>query len=328
MTTKTHFRILFFLLFLSQYTRGQIINPTIKHQRVEGWGVSLAWWANLAGGMSQSTQDTLAKYAVNDLNFNIFRFNIGGGENPNCTAGDHIRKDGGKMPGYRSPQLDNQGFGTYNLANDARQIAMMNKIATLRAAKGDIVTETISYSPPWWMTYGLCSAGNVSATTENLRPEFYDDFADYLVSVTNGLNTTYPSWNIKYIEPFNEPLSGYWRKGGGQEGSAFYPAVQGNVLSSLNSKLQSYGLSGISLTAADNTSIAQELNNMSTLLNDNPNEYNSLSKICVHSYSGNWQDKANLATFAAQNGNKPVWQSETGPLGGSSSILVKAVFLS
>ncbi len=315
MIRLSHFRILFFLLFLTQYSRGQTIDPTVKHQKVEGWGVSLAWWANLAGGMSQNAQNTLANYAVNDLNYNIFRFNIGGGENPNCTAGDHIRKDGGKMPGYRNQQSDNQGLGTYNLASDARQIAMMNKIAALRAVKGDIITETISYSPPWWMTYGLCSAGNVSATTENLRPEFYDDFADYLVSVTKGLKTTYPSWNISSIEPFNEPMSGYWQKGGGQEGSAFYPTAQGSILSFLKNKLQSYGLSGVSLTAADNTSVAQELSNMSSLLNNNPNEYNSLSKICVHSYTGNWQDKANLAAFAAQNGNKPIWQSETGPLG-------------
>lgn len=53
---------------------------------------------------------------------------------------------------------------------------------------------------------------------------------------------------------------------------------------------------------------------MTTLKNNNPNEYNDLAKINTHSYGGDWQDKAQLATFAKNNGNKRIWQTETGPL--------------
>ena len=209
--------ILAFFVCLAFNAFGQTtvtISPETEHQTIEGWGVSLAWWANLAGGWSQSTIDQLASYAVNDLNYNVFRFNIGAGENPSCTAGDHMRKDGGLMPDYRGPQADGQGWGVNNLTNDYRQINVMNKLASLRQPKGDIITEMISYSPPYWMTYGQCTAGNVSATAENLKPEFIDDFADYLASVTANLNSAHSNWNIKYIEPFNEPISGYWFKGG------------------------------------------------------------------------------------------------------------------
>ena len=303
-----------FCFLVTKAQNNVLIEPQTEYQTIEGWGVSLAWWANLAGGMPQSTIDELASYAVNDLNLNVFRFNIGAGENPNCTEGDHIRKDGGKMPGYRSQQANDQGWGTYNLANDARQITVMNKIASLRAPMGDIITEMISYSPPWWMTYGECTAGNVSGTSENIKPEFIDDFADYLVSVTQGLNANYPSWNISYIEPFNEPISGYWFKGGNQDGSTMYPATQAQVLWRLWQRKNALGIPSIGLTAADNSRVPSSISNLTDLKNNNPGEYNGISKINTHSYGGTWQDKAELATFAENNGNKSIWQTETGPL--------------
>ena len=309
------FTVLF--VFSCKQIKAQItvsINPETEYQTIEGWGVSLAWWANLAGGMPQTTINQLASYAVNDLNLNVFRFNIGGGENPNCTAGDHFRKDGAKLPSYRSPQNDGDGWGTYNLNNDARQIAVMNKIAELRASKGDIITEIVSYSPPWWMTHGECSAGNVSRTSENLKPEFVDDFADYLVSVAKGLHTNYPSWNISYIEPFNEPISGYWRKGGNQEGSAIYPETQAQVLWRLWQRKNALGIPNIMLAAADNSAVTSALSNLSNIRDNNPGEYNGIAKINTHSYAGSWQDKAALATFAKDNGDKTIWQTETGPL--------------
>lgn len=291
-----------------------VINPEKEYQTIEGWGVSLAWWANLVGGMSQETIDEVANYAVNDLNLNVFRFNIAGGENPNCTEGDHIRKDGGLMPGYRSQQNNNEGWGINNYTNDARQIAVMNKIAELRASKGDIITEMISYSPPWWMTHGECSAGNVIATQENLKSEFIDDFADYLVSVSKGLDTMYPSWNISYLEAFNEPISGFWKKGGKQEGSAIYPATQAQILWRMWQRRRDLDFNSLKFTAADNSKITSSLSNLTTLRNNNLNEYNGISKISTHSYAGSWQDKANLASFAQNNGDKPIWQTETGPL--------------
>lgn len=291
------------------------INPNEKHQTIEGWGVSLAWWANLAGGMPENSINELANYAVNDLNFNVFRFNIAGGENPNCTEGDHFRKDGGKLPGYRNQQNDNEGWGSYNLSYDYRQIKVMNKIAQLRKSKGDIITEMISYSPPWWMTYSECAAGNINATQENLKPTFIDDYADYLVSITKGLKTNYPDWNISYIAPFNEPTSGYWKKGGNQAGSAFYPATQAQVLWRLWQRKNALGIPEVKLTAADNSKITDALANMITLQKNNPNEYNGIAKISTHSYSGDWKAKRDLANFVTKNGNKKIWQTETGPLG-------------
>ena len=286
------------------------INPGQKRQLIKGWGVSLCWWANLVGGMPAATMDSITKMAAVDLNLNVFRFNIGGGENPNCSSGQHIRPDGGDMPGYRSQCADQAGWGTYTLANDFRQIAVMDKLSTYRS---DIITECFSNSPPWWMCNSLCSAGNTGGT-ENINPDYLDDFADYLATVTAALKNRNAAWNVSYIEPFNEPLSNWWTKGNNQEGCYISPATQATILWRLWQSQSTYGISSLGLAASDCNTVNESISNMNSLKTNNPGEYNGLSIINTHSYSGTSAEKINLKTFAQNNGNKPVWQSETGPI--------------
>ena len=196
-----------------------VVSPETKHQTVKGWGVSLAWWtnSNYTGNWNPQTLDMLARAAVEELNYNVFRFSIGGGENPDYPE-NQLSRDGRVMPGYRTtPQADGQGWGINDLSNDFGQINMMDRIASYRQPYNDIITDMISYSCPWWMTFSGTTSGGVNGA-ENLKPEFYDDFADYLASVTRDLSVRNPSWNIQHIEPFNEPLSGFWRAGGQQDG--------------------------------------------------------------------------------------------------------------
>ncbi len=285
------------------------VTPATKYQTMEGWGVSLCWWANIAGGWQASSIDNISWKAAVDLNMNVFRFNIGGGENPNCSYGDHIRNDGGKMPGYRSIQADGQGWGTCNLTNDARQIAIMDKLASYRS---DNIIEMFSNSPPYWMTKSLCAAGNTDGS-ENLNPNFADDYADYLATVAKSLKNRNAAWHIQYIEPFNEPLSNWWRAGGNQEGCYFYPDMQSTVLWRLWQSQQTYGIGDIKVSAPDCNTVAETQWNMWYLWNYHNGEYNGVSKINTHTYSGSWSEKASLCTDA-KNGGKILWQSESGPL--------------
>lgn len=41
------------------------------------------------------------------------------------------------------------------------------------------------------MTYSGCCAGNTSLFKDNLKPEYYDDFAHYLVDVCKHYKDTY-----------------------------------------------------------------------------------------------------------------------------------------
>ena len=60
-----------------------VVDPGKKYQLFEGWGTSLCWWAELAGGWDKANYTKLLG-AVADpdtgLGYNIFRYNIGGGE--------------------------------------------------------------------------------------------------------------------------------------------------------------------------------------------------------------------------------------------------------
>ena len=79
-----------------------------------------------------------------DIGLNFYRFNIGGGDDPNHS---HIRKDGGVMYGYRSFYPDQQGWGVVDVTNDARQIGVMVKLASLLAPYGNLITKMFSNSP-------------------------------------------------------------------------------------------------------------------------------------------------------------------------------------
>ena len=287
--------------------------PSTKYQTMKGWGVSLCWWANLAGGMPQASIDDISNRIAVQANLNFFRFNIGGGDNPSCQWGNHMRKDGGNMPGYRSFYPDNQGWGVVNVNNDYRQIAVMDKLASLRSPYGDIITEMFSNSPPYFMTKSFCSAGEWNGG-ENLSYGSEDDFADYLCSVTKTLKTTHPNWNIKFIEPFNEPYSNWWKAGANQEGINILANSQSTILWRMWQSQQTYGISDIGLVGFDCNTILETRQNAYDLWLNHNAEYNNLSKIATHSYSGTSQEKVDLYTDVANTG-KAVWQTETGPSG-------------
>jgi O-glycosyl hydrolase len=287
--------------------------PSTKYQIMKGWGTSLCWWANLAGGMPQASIDDISNRIAVQANLNFFRFNIGGGDNPSCQWDNHMRKDGGNMPGYRSFYPDNQGWGVVNVNNDYRQIAVMDKLASLRSPYGDIITEMFSNSPPYFMTKSFCSAGEWNGG-ENLSYGSEDDFADYLCSVTKTLKTTHPNWNIKFIEPFNEPYSNWWKAGANQEGIKISANSQSTILWRMWQSQQTYGISDIGLVGFDCNTILETRQNAYDLWLNHNAEYNNLSKIATHSYSGTSQEKVDLYTDVANTG-KEVWQTETGPLG-------------
>ena len=97
-------------------TLSYMINAMAVRQPIEGWGVSLCWWARMCGEWSDEKIDMLVDWMVSPtgLNWNIFRYNIGGGDDPdnaNCEP-HHMGKGKGlraEMEGF----LDEPG-GKYH----------------------------------------------------------------------------------------------------------------------------------------------------------------------------------------------------------------------
>lgn len=60
------------------------LNPSQRYQTLEGWGSSLCWWAAQVGNWDEKKVDEVVDLITSPdkLNMNIFRYNIGGGDDP------------------------------------------------------------------------------------------------------------------------------------------------------------------------------------------------------------------------------------------------------
>jgi O-glycosyl hydrolase len=183
------------------------VDPTARHQNVEGWGTSLCWWANVVGGFPQKVQDDYLNKIFDvkqGLGMNVVRYNIGGGENPNIPNTMQVRA---RVPGFE-PSL-----GVWDWSADANQ----RKILLESMSKGVNIEEAFSNSPPWWMTISGSVTGNDPGSKNNLKPEDFHAFADYLTTVVQHYHD---AWGVTFqtLEPMNESATGWWKLGGSQEG--------------------------------------------------------------------------------------------------------------
>ncbi|MET0791716.1 MAG: glycoside hydrolase [Polyangiaceae bacterium] len=272
------------------------VNPAIKHQTFEGWGTSLCWWADHVGGWSATNRNAVVDAvidATNGLGYNVFRYNIGGGENP---AHDHMGQYK-EMPGFEP------SAGTWTWDADANQRAILQRIVERGS---DLVLEAFSNSPPYWMTKSKCASGNTDGSN-NLLDDSYDAFADYLTEVVKHYHDSF-GITFRTLEPLNEPNANWWKSNGGQEGCHFSPSNQQTIIQAVNAKLTAKGLTGTTVSASDENSLDDGNTNIrgfstATLA--------AMSQMNVHSYGGS--QRSQLRALATSKG-KRLWQSESGPL--------------
>lgn len=283
------------------------INPNAVYDLpFEGWGVSLCWWANMCGKWNDAKIDEIVDWLVSPegLNYNIFRYNIGGGDDPqnrNCTP-HHMANGKGlraEMEGFK----DGTNSG-YNWTRDAAQRKIMLKIKEKRP---DAIFEAFSNSAPYYMTYSGCVAGNTDASGDNLKPAYYNEFAHYLVDVCKHYKDNY-GIEFKTLDPFNEPVTNYWRANGGQEGCHFSTAAQIDFLKILSPILNQSGLNTV-ISSADETSVAQQVTDINAYAS--ANILNLIGQINAHTYTANNLSRANLRSQCTHY-NKTLWMSEVG----------------
>ena len=291
-------------------TVSYFINPSIVRQNIEGWGVSLCWWARMCGEWDDNKIDQLVTWMVSPtgLNYRIFRYNIGGGDDPqnrNCTP--HHMGDGkglrAEMEGFKDFSGD-----SYHWDRDAGQRKIMLKIKEKRP---DAIFEAFSNSCPYYMTYSGCVSGNDNAGSDNLRPEYYDEFAHYLVDVCKHYKDEY-GIEFRTLEPFNESMSNYWGRNGGQEGCHFDAASQVNFIKVLSPILKESGLSTV-ISASDETSVGQSVAAFQEY--QNKNILSLVGQWNTHTYGASNKDRARISCLSYQN-KIPLWMSEVGS-GGS-----------
>ncbi len=283
-----------------------LLNPEAVRQVHEGWGVSLCWWANMCGRWSDADIDKIIDWLVSPkgLNYSVFRYNIGGGDDP-----EHRNCDPQHMRSGKGQRAEMEGFkdstdGGYIWTRDAAQRKIMLKI---REKRPDAIFEAFSNSAPYYMTYSGCTAGNDDAWKDNLRPEYYDEFAHYLVDVCRHYKEEY-GIEFRTLEPFNEPGTDYWGRNGGQEGCHFDLQSQIAFIKVLYPILKASGL-GTVISASDQCWADAAANDLKAYkeagIADMVGQWNT------HTYYANNELRTQLNALAHDAG-KRLWMSETG----------------
>lgn len=289
------------------------LNPEAVKSSFDGWGVSLCWWANMCGKWSDKAIDQIVDWLVSpdNLNFRIFRYNIGGGDDPQNRHCDphHMGKGKGlraEMEGFKDSTAD-----AYHWDRDAAQRKIMLKIKEKRP---DAIFEAFSNSCPYYMTYSGCCAGNDKAGKDNLRPEYYEEFAHYLVDVCKHYKDEY-GIEFHTLDPFNEPQTSYWGRNGSQEGCHFDISSQVAFLKVLSPILKASGLNTV-ISASDETDVAQAVKAIKAYREAGVTDL--VGQFNTHTYTANNISRTQYAALTAEAG-KPMWMSEVG--GGSGSGL-------
>ena len=295
------------------------IDPNQTYQTIEGWGSSLCWWAAQVGAWNEAKVDSIVDLITSPgkLNMNIFRYNIGGGDDPSHLGG-HMVKGKGKraeMEGFK-----NSVDAPYDWNADKSQRILMLKI---KAKRPDAIFEAFSNSPPYWMTYSGCAGGNVDPMQDNLKPEFYEAFCDYLLDVCKHYKEQY-GLEFKMLEPFNESTSNYWYNLGSQEGCHFTPETQMKIIRILAPKLAATRLKTV-ISASDETNIASCIKVLKAYQSAD-DILEKVGQLNTHTYSGNNSERTEAYQLTKAIG-KPFWQSETGPSGNKKTSFETNLFL-
>ncbi|MCE5204488.1 MAG: glycoside hydrolase [Porphyromonadaceae bacterium] len=281
------------------------INLNNKMQAIEGWGSSLCWWAGQIGSWEESKADSIVDLITSPdkLNMNIFRYNIGGGDDPSHIGGHMAKGTIGKraeMEGFKSSEN-----APYDWTADEAQRNIMLKIKQKRP---DAIFEAFSNSPPYWMTYSGCSSGNMDPEVDNLKPEYYDAFCNYLIDVCKHYKDTY-GIEFKTLEPFNESTSSNWKYLGRQEGCHFDPETQIKIIRLLYPKLKKSGLKTV-ISASDEASLEKFIIALKAYQHTG-DIFDKLGQLNTHTYAGT-NDQRKEVHQIIKTVDKEFWQSETG----------------
>ncbi|RIX53868.1 hypothetical protein D3P08_06310 [Paenibacillus nanensis] len=172
-----------------------------RYQSIDGFGASGAWWAQEVGGWDNLDQIMDLLYdEQKGIGLNIYRYNIGAGKPAVATDP------------WRTTETVEVSPGVYDLSRDKNAVHAMKEAAKRGA---DIVL--FANSPPARLTLSGYSSGEPNGKS-NLPPENEDEFAKYLVDITElFVKEGVP---VKYLSPINEPQ---WEWKNGQEGCHYEP---------------------------------------------------------------------------------------------------------
>lgn len=322
------------------------VNPDIHYQTLDGWGTSLCWWGNIIGswgdadwnGNGRADREEIAELAFSPeyLNLNIVRYNVGGGDK----ADSSIKRCEGLVPGWTKDMTGTEdGSGEFNgeafyaksteEMSDAGQLWMLEQANQYRydyaretGEENTIINKVFSNSPPYYMTKSGSSTGGYWEDSNNLKDDYYDDFAMYMARSANWVDRNLKSKygvGVSYIEPLNEPDTNYWHDGSTkQEGCIFNTGeLQSRAYREMQKALEAEEFQGnlneMKITGTDETNLWTSINSFNRLDDDIKANMDTIS---AHTYSGSDSERKELRQIAEKY-EKGLWMSEVTKGGGS-----------
>lgn len=234
-------------------------NPWYANGPFDGWGTSLAWFANATGNYGEegfvTNRDEISKEAYakalengkqlreafyesifgeDGLDLNMARYNIGGGNATDVAYGYPFMRQGAAVPGYWADTISgvaakqtnkDQVAEAFDPSDDAHydwdKGASQEWWLKHGLETGDIDhVEMFANSAPWFLTESGYATGGYDSNANNLADP--EKFAQYMVKVTDHLEETY-GFEADTIEPFNESETGYWGTPGKMADDGFGP---------------------------------------------------------------------------------------------------------
>ena len=234
-------------------------NPWYANGPFDGWGTSLAWFANATGNYGEegfvTNRDEISKEAYakalengkqlreafyesifgeDGLDLNMARYNIGGGNATDVAYGYPFMRQGAAVPGYWADTIDgvaakqankDQVAEAFDPSDDAHydwdKGASQEWWLKHGLETGDLDhVEMFANSAPWFLTESGYATGGYDSNANNLADP--EKFAQYMVKVTDHLEDTY-GFEADTIEPFNESETGYWSTPGTMADDGFGP---------------------------------------------------------------------------------------------------------
>lgn len=299
------------------------LDPSYQHDPFDGWGTALVWFANVIGGWPDEIKEELADalYGEEGLNFNIGRYNIGGGDSPET---EPYMQKGGAVPGYWDRPDE---FGPPEDAGDDWEEeenwwdpedpdhwnweADENQQWWIEAAKerGADIFEAFSNSPPYFMTQSGLVSGNFNSWDDNIKHDQFENFATYLTKVVDHLQD-HLEVEFQTLSPVNEPNNGYWGAYGRQEGANWSPESQATIINEVKGQLDVKGLDTV-VSAMDETNPSRFRHNWERYDQETKDNIGQLN---VHTY---WPEQRGSIRDIAKGEQTRLWMSEVdlGPSG-------------
>ena len=184
------------------------IDPAEKHQVLDGFGASGAWWPAWVGDYPQEKRDQLLDllFTERGIALSIYRYNI-----PAGGGGEIRRRERATVQVEISP-------GKYDLAADRKALELLRGVRKRGVERFVLFANS---PPPRLTRNGMTSGGEGGGS--NLRPGAEAEFARYLIDLATMIRDQYDLPHVA-VASVNEPQWKWGEKGRGQEGCHYTPA--------------------------------------------------------------------------------------------------------